>query len=139
MRLFIRQRPQWINFLHTVEDIKAFEEAYVAGTQVLIGDLCTFNRYMLQRLLKLLEENPRIDCYSSQDIADPVLLSRFLQVVKDPPEKEKPSDDFFETDRSYSAVDASFSFSYGLKLYAEKQSKFNITLLEAAHNGSRGH
>lgn len=135
MRLYIRQRPRWINFLHTVEDIKIFEEAYVPRTEVLIGDLCTFNRYMMQRLLKLLEENPYIDCYSSQDISDPVLLSRFLQVCKDPLEPAKVTDDFFETDRSYSSVNACLGLPYSLKLYAERQSKFNITLLEASHNG----
>lgn len=86
MKLYIRDRERHVLFVHSVEELMDFSDMYV-GQEVVIGDLSTFNRPMVQRLLKLLEENPRIDCYSSYDIDDPILLSRFTEVIKVPLEK----------------------------------------------------
>lgn len=140
MKLFIRNKPRWCNFLHTVEELRQFEEGYVANTSILIGDLATFSKPMMSKLLKLLEENSMIDCYSSQDIPDPVLLSRFVQVVKDPI-KLTPSisvDSFLESNKDYQAVELHLDLSNDLKLVAVGQNKFGLTLLEADY-ACRGH
>ena len=39
---------------------------------------------MRQALLKLIEENPALDCYSSEDLVDPIIQSRFVEIRKDP-------------------------------------------------------
>lgn len=140
MRLFIRNKPYWINFIHSVDELRQFEEAYIPNTKVLIGDLSTFNKSMLSKLLKLLEENPMIDCYSSQDLTDPVLLSRFLQVVKDPLNLNQniSEDSYFTSDRNYQAVQMNLDLPYTLKLLARGRSKFELTLLQSIY-GSRGY
>jgi hypothetical protein len=48
-----------------------------------IGDLSLWSSSSRLRLLKLVEENPFIDVYSSQDLYIPILQSRFSSVVKD--------------------------------------------------------
>ena len=48
-----------------------------------IGDLSLWSAASRLRLLKLVEENPQINVYSSQDLYIPILQSRFTQVVKD--------------------------------------------------------
>lgn len=48
-----------------------------------IGDLSLWSAASRLRLLKLIEENPEIDVYSSQDLYIPILQSRFTHVVKD--------------------------------------------------------
>ena len=140
MKLFIRNRPRWCNFLHTVDELRQFEESYIPKTSILIGDLATFNKPMMSKLLKLLEENPMIDCYSSQDIPDQVLLSRFVQVVKDPisltPHISEES--FLESDKDYQAVELYLDLPTDLKLVAAGQSKFGLTLLSAEYV-RRGH
>ncbi len=81
-----------------------------------------------------------IDCYSSQDIPDPVLLSRFVQVVKDPI-KLTPSisvHSFLESNKDYQAVELHLDLPNDLKLVAVGQSKFGLTLLEADY-ARRGH
>ena len=133
MKLFIRNRPRWCNFLHTVEELRQFEEGYIPNTSILIGDLATFNKPMMSKLLKLLEENPLIDCYSSQDIPDQVLLSRFVQVVKDPISLEShiSEESFLDSDKDYQSVELYLDLPNDLKLLATGQSKFGLTLLSA--------
>lgn len=48
-----------------------------------IGDLSLWSASSRLRLLKLIEENPQIDVYSSQDLYIPILQSRFSSIVKD--------------------------------------------------------
>lgn len=48
-----------------------------------IGDLSLWSSSSRLRLLKLIEENPFIDVYSSQDLYIPILQSRFTSIVKD--------------------------------------------------------
>lgn len=48
-----------------------------------IGDLSLWSASSRLRLLKLIEENPQIDVYSSQDLYLPILQSRFSSIVKD--------------------------------------------------------
>ena len=83
MNLYIRDRGRRVVFLHDINELRNFIEVYV-GQEVVIGDLSTFNRPMVQCLLKFVEENPRVDCYSSYDIDDPILMSRFTKVFKEP-------------------------------------------------------
>lgn len=83
MQLYIRDRSRHVVFLHNIDELKEFEENYM-GQDVVIGDLYYFNKAMTQRLLKFLEDNPSIGCYSSYDLTDPVLCSRFSVVKKMP-------------------------------------------------------
>lgn len=122
-----------------MDELRQFEEMYVPGTKILIGDLATFSKPMLSKLLKLLEENPAIDCYSSQDLMDFVLLSRFVQVIKDPLElkREISEDAYLSSDKDYQSVQIHLDLPASLKLLAKGRTKFELTLLSAAY-GSRG-
>lgn len=106
MILLVRKKIRWINFLHGIEELKAFEDSYFPDTQILIGDLSMFSKSMLNRLLKFLEENPKVDCYSSRDLTDPVLLSRFVHVDKEPLSLGRNQDtkEFLESSRDSAAV-----------------------------------
>jgi len=85
MRLYVRNITNvWITFIHDTAELKEFVANYVPGRRFVVGDLSLFNQTMFNILLKFVEENPMIDCYSSQDIMNPILLSRFVEVVKDP-------------------------------------------------------
>jgi len=85
MRLFVRSRSGiWITFVHDTAELKEFVANYIPGRRFVIGDLALFNNTMLNILLKFIEENSLVDCYSSQDIMNPILLSRFVEVVKEP-------------------------------------------------------
>lgn len=56
----------------------------------LIGDYTTWSDKMRNHLLKLLEDpSITIDVYSSEDINDNVLLSRFCEVIKGDREVER--------------------------------------------------
>lgn len=132
MKLYVRIKPKWINFLHNVEDMSSFEESYNRGTSIVIGDLSMFNKYMLSKLLKLLEENPMIDCYTSQDLCDPVLLSRFTEIVKEPLKVSRSlsSDSYSESDKSYQSVAMYLDLKPSNALLAKGRSKLDIVLLQ---------
>lgn len=83
MVLYIRDRSQCVNFVHNVKELREFVGNYIYGTHVVVGDLSLFSGPMRSMLLKFLEDNPEVDCFSSTDLCDPVLLSRFSRVVKD--------------------------------------------------------
>ena len=85
MRLYIRRRKGiWITYVHDTNELKEFVANYIPGRRFIIGDLALFNQTMLNVLLKFVEENSDVDCYSSSDIMNPILLSRFVEVIKDP-------------------------------------------------------
>jgi len=73
---YIRSKPKWINFIHA--DIEGFIEMYEMNPQPLvIGDLSLMSPSKITKLLKLVEDYPLISCYSSSDLDNPVLYSRF--------------------------------------------------------------
>lgn len=86
MRVYIRQKPeeQLVTFVSTTEELRRLIEDYIPGRKIIIGDLYTFSRMMLQLLLKFCEANPEVDVYSSCDLTNPVLLSRFPEIIKEP-------------------------------------------------------
>lgn len=131
MRLYIRNNPGWITFINGSDDLDSFELSYLPGTKALIGDLSTFNKPMLSKLLKLLEDNPLIDCYSSEDLSDAVFLSRFTEIDKAPllPSQFGSLDEFFESDKSFQSVQRNLDIPYIKKLYAVGKGKFHINLL----------
>lgn len=112
MTLYIRDLSKYVVYIHDMNELKDFEENYV-GTPVVIGDLTYFSYPMRQRLLKFLESNPQIDCYSSYDLTDPVLLSRFVYVKKSPI-VHKPVE--LGNVINYYTVDNGTSFSSDVKL-----------------------
>lgn len=96
--IYIKRKPKWINFIATVEELDSFADTLVNNTGVIcIGDLANFSKPMRLRLLKLIEENSNIDLYSSEDLKDPVLLSRIPVVAKDYVRPQiNPSEEEFE-------------------------------------------
>ena len=79
-KLFIRNRKcGYITFLHNKQELLDFIYSYIPGRHLVIGDVATFNNSMRQALLKLIEENPMLDCYSSEDLVDPIIQSRFVE------------------------------------------------------------
>ena len=82
--LFIRKKPDWINYVNSVQEFKQFIESLVSNQPLIIGDLAQFSQPMKNLLLKLLEERNNVSLYSSSDIVDPVLMSRIAFVEKEP-------------------------------------------------------
>lgn len=121
MTLYIRKKPGWINFIHNIQEFREFISFYIPERHIVIGDISQFSKQMRNMLLKFIEDNNMVDCYSSQDIVDPVLLSRFPNVVKDPityTENILP-DQFLTSDRSYlSAIENLSHLSDEYKLLA---------------------
>lgn len=119
-KLFIRNRScGYITFLHDKDEMVEFSTYYLPGRHLVIGDLSTFSKPMKNMLLKLIEENPALDCYSSSDICDPIIQSRFVQIIKDPLAlKESHSlDDYLSSDKSHqSAIMYLSAFSSSQKL-----------------------
>lgn len=102
--LYIRNKScSYITFLRTREDFVQFVDYYIPGRPLTIGDLATFNKPMRNLLLKFIEENPEVDCYSSEDIVDTVIQSRFIRIIKDPLEfvPDHSLDAFKESDKSH--------------------------------------
>lgn len=85
-KLYIRKRDGlWLNFVNSKDELSEFNCNLIPGRCVVLADLSVFNQTMKLMLLKMLEEHPDdIDCYSSVDITDPILLSRFTVVEKEP-------------------------------------------------------
>ncbi len=85
MNLYIRHREKgvWITFLHSIDEFNELEANYIPGRRLVIGDLSLFSKSMLNKLLKFIEENHNIDCFTSKDIDDPILMSRFRSVFKE--------------------------------------------------------
>ena len=134
MKLYVRNKSKWINFIHSVEEFKEFEECYIQGRKMVIGDLAQFNKPMLNRLLKFIEENSDIDCYSSKDITDPILLSRFVEVVKEPLilASSHSIEDFNNSDKDYMSAALYLSaMSNEAKLRAVKSKPNIFKLLES--------
>jgi hypothetical protein len=131
MRLLVRDKSEFVNFVHNISELRDFVEAYVPGTRIVLGDISTFSKQMVPMLLKLTEENPQIDCYSSLDIVDPVLLSRFREVVKVPLEirSEHSEKDFMLSDRSFSSTVAHLELPDTSRLLAVGASKTEVALL----------
>lgn len=106
MKLFIRKKTTWINFISSVAELRAFQDNYIPNTKLLIGDISQFNKSMLNMLLKFLEDNQHIDCYSSKDVADKVLLSRFAEVEKERIKLDyvPSTQDFLESSKDFNAI-----------------------------------
>lgn len=133
MDLYIRHRDNiWINFVHNIEELRAFIEVYIPGRHLVIGDLSLFNKSMFQALLKFIEDNPEIDCYSSRDLTDPILLSRFVNIYKQPLvlDRTHSLDEFKSSSRDYAAVESLLSgYSVDQKLRAPFISLNHLELL----------
>lgn len=82
--IFIRKKPNWINYVNSVQEFKQFIESLVSNQPIIIGDLAQFSQPMKNLLLKLLEERNNVSLYSSSDIVDPILMSRIAFVEKEP-------------------------------------------------------
>ena len=61
---------------------------------------------MLNKLLKFIEENPNIDCFSSRDINNPILSSRFIQVYKQGANEvpQHSVEDYLTSSKDYSSA-----------------------------------
>lgn len=85
-KLYVRHRDGlWLSFINSKDELKEFEYGMIPGRRTVIADLSTYTQTMKLMLLKLLEEHPdEVDCYSSSDLTDPILLSRFTEIIKEP-------------------------------------------------------
>lgn len=134
MNLYVRARQRWINYIHTVEEFRSLQDSYVPETPIVIGDLAVFNKPMMNMLLKFIEENPKVDIYSSSDIKDPIILSRIVSVIKEPltPSEGYSVEDFKQSDRSYLAIQENLQpFSYQKKLLCHKIDDRNLAIIES--------
>lgn len=133
MKLFVRYREGiWITFIHDVKEFKDFIDSYIPGRPFVIGDLSTFSSTMKNMLLKFIEENPTVNVYSSEDITDRILLSRFVEVVKEPLVVASATsiDEFLQSDRGYLSSKLYLgSLSNEAKLRAPLCSQNNLKLL----------
>ena len=131
MRLYIRDRSRFINFVHTVVELRSFVDDYLYGTPVVLGDVSVFNGQMRSMLLKFLEDNPMVDCYSSVDISDAVLLSRFTEVVKEPIvlTTNHSEADFMDSDRSLQSAVLHLGVPDSVRLYCKGASRFDVSLM----------
>lgn len=139
MTLYIRKHPKWVHFVNNVSELREFCTAYVHGTETLLGDLGRFNRPMINVLLRFLESNPAVDCYSSADLSDSVLLSRFTTIEKqNEPVLHSPSDEqFLQSPRTVLDADIHLTLPAAGKLLATGCSNFEFTLLKH-HYGRSG-
>lgn len=134
MILYIRSSDRWINFLHNIHEFRMFEEMYIPGTPILIGDISQFSKPMTNGLLKLLEDNPSIDCFSSKDLQNPVLLSRFVKVLKDPLVYSVSTsvEDFINSNRDFVSIKTSLpTISPDVQLRLYHCSNFVINMVSS--------
>lgn len=84
--LYVRFRSQdrWVNMVHSIDEFRDLIDAYFPGTPLVIGDYSTFDGRMKSMLLKFIEDNPEVSVYSSEDVPDAILLSRFPNIEKVP-------------------------------------------------------
>lgn len=104
MKLYIRKKPKWINFVDPVE-FSALIENYT-GASICVGDISVFPNTTIQKLLKFVEENPQVNVYASSDINCGPLLSRASEVIKEfsEPYRGDNIDKLFEGKSSYRSV-----------------------------------
>ena len=51
MRLLVRDKSEFVNFVHNISELRDFVEAYVPGTRIVLGDISTFSKQMVSMLL----------------------------------------------------------------------------------------
>lgn len=105
MNIYIRVKPKWINFVNSNELISLIDS--YTGAPLTIGDISLFSSSAIQRLLKLVEENPQIDLYSSKDLICPPLLSRAVKVYKSYNSQEQTFDvdEFYNHPNDFENID----------------------------------
>lgn len=106
-RLFVRNRNcGYVIFIHDKQELIDFINNYIPGRHLVIGDVAQFNKPMRQMLLKLLEENPQLDCFSTSDLVDPIIQSRFIEIIKDPIryEVQHNVENYLNSDRSHQSA-----------------------------------
>lgn len=80
---YLRAKPKWINFIQ--DDIEGFLEMYSLHPQpIVVGDLALMSSVQITKLLKMLEDYPEISCFSSRDVDNSILYSRFQQFIIEP-------------------------------------------------------
>lgn len=85
MDLYIRSKPRgWITYLKTPNDIRQFISDYRLGSKVILGDVSSWSFQAINTVLKFIEDNESIDLYSSSDVVVSTILSRAVNVFKEP-------------------------------------------------------
>ena len=122
MDIYIRQKKGWVNFVNGIDELRTFVDNYIPNTSIKIGDLSTFTLQMKTMLLKFVEDNPKVDCYSSTDVFDDTILSRCVHYIKEPfTIVVSPSiEEFKNSNKSFSDVQRSLSMNNTMKLRAYK-------------------
>jgi hypothetical protein len=81
--IYIRKKPDWITFVSNVQELNNLIDVLPPNKRIVIGDVSVFSAPLRNRLLKIVEENHFVDIYSSKDLNDTVLLSRFVHIEKE--------------------------------------------------------
>lgn len=131
MRLYIRDKSCYVNFVHDVKELREFIGSYQYGTSIVLGDVALFSGQMRSMLLKFVEDNPAVDVFSSVDILDAVLLSRFPLVQKEPLSYKVAHDEkgFMSSDRRYLSAAQHLGISANSQLIAVGASDIGVSLL----------
>mgnify|MGYP005794907841 CR=1 FL=1 len=141
MTLFIRDKSVWVNFVHSIAELRDLVSSYIPGSRIVVGDVGLFSNAMVQVLLKFIEDHPEVDCYSSVELSDRVLLSRFIEIKKEPPVvvSDYSDETFLESDQSYLSArqhlglhDTELLYAVNLrKYYPLYDGRFGLSLLNA--------
>lgn len=139
--LYIRKKEGiWVNYLTSVQEMDSFIDSIVTNKSLVIGDVSLFNKPMKNRLLKLIEDRNNISLYSSQDIGDPVILSRVAHVIKEPPTVVSNGievDLYNESPRDYQSVCSNLSsLPVDIKLISTKLSPRRLNLLLSVYTNN---
>lgn len=140
--VYIRVKPTWINFIKDESELTQLVDTMDIYRPIVVGDVSLFSRSLKNNLLKVVEEYNNISIYSSSDIADGILLSRFTRVVKEAPQVIQNGIEvelYEDSPRDYESVMSNLStLDRELQLRATKLNSRSLQMLISFNDNSKG-
>lgn len=140
--VYIRVKPTWINFIKDESELTQLVDTMDIYRPIVVGDVSLFSRSLRNNLLKVVEEYNNISIYSSSDIADGILLSRFTRVVKEAPQVIQNGTEvelYEDSPRDYESVMSNLStLDRELQLRATKLNSRSLQMLISFNDNSKG-
>lgn len=140
--VYIRVKPTWINFIKDESELTQLVDTMDIYRPIVVGDVSLFSRSLKNNLLKVVEEYNNISIYSSSDIADGILLSRFTCVVKEAPQVIQNGTEvelYEDSPRDYESVMSNLStLDRELQLRATKLNSRSLQMLISFNDNSKG-
>lgn len=140
--VYIRVKPTWINFIKDESELTQLVDTMDIYRPIVVGDVSLFSRSLKNNLLKVVEEYNNISIYSSSDIADGILLSRFTRVVKEAPQVIQNGTEvelYEDSPRDYESVMSNLStLDRELQLRATKLNSRSLQMLISFNDNSKG-